>query len=131
MKIALCYENVLPARGGCETYISDLARRLAADGHQVHLYASRWDAAALPESLHGHRLDVGAAARPLRPWRFARACAAALASARHDVSVGFDKTWGQDVLYPQGGLHSASAEHNVAKYRAPLARAAARAVKLI
>src|SRR5438309_754496 len=27
MNIAFCYESVLPARGGCETYISDLARR--------------------------------------------------------------------------------------------------------
>ena len=51
MNIAFCYESVLPARGGCETYISDLARRLAADGHEVHLYACRWDEAALPEVL--------------------------------------------------------------------------------
>ena len=28
MNIAFCYESVLPARGGCEHYISDLARRL-------------------------------------------------------------------------------------------------------
>ena len=29
MNIAFCYESVVPARGGCETYIADLARRLA------------------------------------------------------------------------------------------------------
>ena len=34
----------------------------------------------------------------------------------HDVTLGFDKTWGQDVLYPQGGLHAASAHHNLLKY---------------
>src|SRR5207249_6688483 len=33
-----------------------------------------------------------------------------------DVSIGFDKTWGQDVLYPQGGLHAASAAHNLLKF---------------
>ncbi len=48
MNIAFCYESVLPARGGCETYIADLARRLVADEHEVHLYACRWDADALP-----------------------------------------------------------------------------------
>ena len=32
MNIAFCYESVLPARGGCETYIADLARRLLAIG---------------------------------------------------------------------------------------------------
>ena len=58
MNIAFCYESVLPSRGGCETYIAGLARRLAADGHDVHLYARRWDASALPPALHIHRVLV-------------------------------------------------------------------------
>jgi UDP-glucose:(heptosyl)LPS alpha-1,3-glucosyltransferase len=116
MDIALCYESVLPARGGAETYIGDLARRLARDGHAVHLYAARWDASALPTATHFHRIDTHGRVRFLRPWRFGAACEQALAHARHDVSIGFDKTWGQDVLYPQGGLHAASAEHNLLKY---------------
>ena len=53
MDIALCYESVLPARGGAETYIGDLARRLARDGHAVHLYACRWNASSLRR--RGHR----------------------------------------------------------------------------
>src|SRR4051812_12758500 len=122
MDIALCYESVIPARGGAETYIGDLARRLARDGHAVHLYASRWDAAALPASTHYHRLDTPSGPRFRRPWRFAAACEAALRNAHHDVSVGFDKTWGQDVLYPQGGLHAASAHHNLLKYAEPWER---------
>jgi UDP-glucose:(heptosyl)LPS alpha-1,3-glucosyltransferase len=122
MDIALCYESVLPARGGAETYIADLARRLARDGHAIHLYASRWDAAALPTATHFHRLDVPSGPRFLRPWRFGAACERALAHNSHDVSIGFDKTWGQDVLYPQGGLHAASAAHNLLKYAHPAAR---------
>jgi UDP-glucose:(heptosyl)LPS alpha-1,3-glucosyltransferase len=129
MDVALCYESVLPARGGAETYIGDLARRLARDGHAVHLYACRWDAFALPPSTHFHRLEVSAGPRFLRPWRFAAACAKSLAGARHDVSIGFDKTWGQDVLYPQGGLHAASAHHNLLKYAHPWERAIAAAGK--
>ena len=116
MDIALCYESVLPARGGAETYIGDLARRLARDGHAVHLYACRWDASSLPAATHFHRLDVPAGPRFLRPWRFGAACEESLARAHHDVSVGFDKSWGQDVLYPQGGLHAASAAHNLLKF---------------
>jgi UDP-glucose:(heptosyl)LPS alpha-1,3-glucosyltransferase len=131
MNIALCYESVLPSRGGCQTYISDLARRLAADGHEVHLYGCCWDTTALPEALHYHRLAVPAGPRFVRPWRFARSCEAALRMARHDVSIGFDKTWGQDVLFPQGGLHSASAEHNLGKYRTPLVRVAVRALRAL
>lgn len=131
MDVALCYESVLPARGGAETYIGDLARRLARDGHRVHLYASRWDAAALPAATHFHRVPPPTGPRFLRPWRFAAAVEAMLAGARHDVSMGFDKTWGQDVLYPQGGLHAASRDHNRRKFRSPLARAVADVGKLL
>ncbi len=129
MNIALCYESVLPARGGCETYIGDLSRRLAQDGHEVHLYACRWDANALPASIQYHRLQVPNGPRFLRPWRFGHAVEAALAGANHDVTVGFDKTWGQDVLYPQGGLHVASAAHNRRKHRNRLLRTVASLAK--
>src|SRR5262245_40815961 len=129
MKIAFCYESVLPARGGCETYIADLARRLVADGHAVHLYACRWDAAALPAELHYHPVETPKGPRFLRPWRFGAACERALRHSAHNVTLGFDKTWGQDVLYPQGGLHAASAEHNCRKHRRPLVRSLARLVK--
>ena len=45
------------------------------------------------------------------------------------MSIGFDKTWGQDVLYPQGGLHAASAAHNLLKFRHPWERTIAAAGK--
>jgi UDP-glucose:(heptosyl)LPS alpha-1,3-glucosyltransferase len=122
MDIALCYESVLPARGGAETYLGDFARRLATDGHAVHLYACRWDAASLPSSTVFHKLDVPPGSRAGRPWRFAAACEEVLRGADHDVTVGFDKTWGQDVLYPQGGLHIASRHHNRLKHPTRLGR---------
>src|SRR5262249_14741215 len=117
MNIAFCYESVLPARGGCETYIAGLARRLAADGHEVHLYASRWDTAALPANLRYHRVQIARRPRFLRPWYFSAACHQHLAGADHEVTVGFDKISGLDVLYPQGGLHAACADYNLLKYR--------------
>lgn len=129
MDVALCYESVLPSRGGAETYIGDFARRLARDGHAVHLYACRWDAASLPPATHFHRLDVPTGPRFLRPWRFGAACEQALKNHAHDVTMGFDKTWGQDVLYPQGGLHAASAKHNLLKFAHGWERALAAAGK--
>ncbi len=122
MNIALCYESVLPTRGGCETYIAALAHRLAADGHAVHLYACRWDAEALPKSVQYHRVELPWSLRIIRPWLFARAINRMLPVGRHDVSVGFDKIWGVDVVYPQGGLHVATAQHNLLKYRSPWVR---------
>jgi UDP-glucose:(heptosyl)LPS alpha-1,3-glucosyltransferase len=126
MNIALCYENLLPARGGCETYISDLIRSLVADGHEVHLYAVRWDAEALPQGVQYHLVKRRPGPRFLRPWRFAAACNRVLDGAVHDVSIGFDKTWGQDVMYPQGGLYLATAKYNLRKYASGFSRAMAR-----
>jgi UDP-glucose:(heptosyl)LPS alpha-1,3-glucosyltransferase len=131
MKIAFCYESVVPARGGCETYIADLARRLVGDGHEVQLYACRWDPAALPAGVCYRPLRRPHGPRFLRPWRFAAVCERALHGGDHDVSIGFDKTWGQDVLYPQGGLHAATADHNVRKHAGPLARGLARVAKAL
>jgi UDP-glucose:(heptosyl)LPS alpha-1,3-glucosyltransferase len=129
MNIAFCYESVIPARGGCETYIADLSRRLAADGHEVHLYASRWDAERLPASMMFHQLPNITGPRFLRPWRFSNACLAAMAQRQHDVTVGFDKTFGQDVLYPLGGLHVASVDHNRRRFGSKVMRAVSRVVK--
>lgn len=129
MKIALCYESVLPARGGAETYIADLARRLAHDDHEVHLFTCAWDADALPEALHVHQLPQPRGPRFLRPWHFGRICNHALRDYPQLVSIGFNKTWGQDILYPQGGLHVASAEHNTRKHSSVLVRGLARIIK--
>jgi UDP-glucose:(heptosyl)LPS alpha-1,3-glucosyltransferase len=116
MDVAFCYESVLPTRGGCETYIAGLARRMVADGHHVHLYASRWDETALPARIHYHKVNVPLFPRFLRPWRFAAACVAALRGTTHQVTIGFDKIWGMDVVYPQGGLYACSAHHSLLKY---------------
>ncbi len=131
MNIAFCYESVLPTRGGCETYIASLARRLALEGHAVHLYASRWDESALPANLNFHRITLPACPRFLRPWYFGAACRKALANANHEVTVGFDKIWGLDVLYPQGGLYVAGAHHNILKYPSALTRGAVRFLKAL
>jgi UDP-glucose:(heptosyl)LPS alpha-1,3-glucosyltransferase len=129
MEIAFCYESVVPARGGCEMYIADLARRLAADGHAVHLYAHYWDPERLPSGMQYHRLPRATGPRFLRPWRFGAACVGALREHPSHVSIGFNKTWGQDVLYPQAGLHAASADYNLRKHRHPLVRGLARCTK--
>jgi UDP-glucose:(heptosyl)LPS alpha-1,3-glucosyltransferase len=131
VRIAICHENVLPARGGAETYVADFLRRLHAAGHDVHLYACRWDPAALPAAITIHPLPPPRGPRFLRPWRFSASVRAVLANDRPDVSIGFDKTFGPDIYYPLGGLQPASAAGNLRKHRSPWARLAARAAKAI
>jgi UDP-glucose:(heptosyl)LPS alpha-1,3-glucosyltransferase len=131
MQIAFCHENVLPARGGAEMYVADLTRRLVEAGHEVHLYASRWDSAALPERLRVHELPLLRGPRWLRPWRFSAAVREALDRDRPEVSVGFDKVYGTDIYYPLGGLQPASAAHNLLKYRSRWQRSAASIAKAL
>lgn len=130
MKIGLCYETVLPARGGCEHYIGDLARRLAKDHHEVHLFACRWEAASLPPGTIYHQIPTVRGPRFLRPYRFAKRVLQALHDHPVDVSIGFDKTWGQSILYPQGGLHSASRRQNLLKYPSAGKRLIARLMRV-
>jgi UDP-glucose:(heptosyl)LPS alpha-1,3-glucosyltransferase len=131
VNLAICHPVVVPARGGCETYIADLIRRLDADGHTVHLYASTWDAGALPATLQIHHIPEKGWPRFLRPWRFSRACHEALRPAGHDLTIGFDKVAGLDVSYPQGGLHSAAVRQTMLKFRNPLVRGVAIAVRSV
>jgi UDP-glucose:(heptosyl)LPS alpha-1,3-glucosyltransferase len=131
MQIAFCHENVLPARGGAEMYVADCLRRLAAGGHDVHLYACRWDSVALPAAITIHPLPPPRGPRSLRPWRFGAAVRDAMGRDRPQVSVGFDKTFGPDIYYPLGGLQPASAAGNRRKHRSRLARSAAGAVKVV
>jgi UDP-glucose:(heptosyl)LPS alpha-1,3-glucosyltransferase len=131
VNLAICHPVVVPARGGAETYVADLIRRLDADGHAVHLYASAHDASALPRTLQIHHIPEKGWPRFLRPWRFSRACREALRGARHDLTIGFDKVSGMDVLYPQGGLHGAAVRQTMLKFRSPLLRALATAARSI
>src|SRR5262249_33158143 len=102
----------------------------AVDRHETHLYACRWDEKALPAGMCYHRLEPVGGLRFLRPWRFARRALAALEGHAHDVTIGFDKTLGQDILYPLGGLHSASFQHNLGKQSSRLVRALTRFFKV-
>src|SRR5262245_61084728 len=129
MKIALCHTSVLPRRGGCETYIASLARRLVLDGHAVHLYACEWDPDALPGRLSCHRVHLPPLPRFVRPWLFSSACRRMLDSAGFDVSVGFDKIAGVDVYYPQGGMYDASVALSLGKHRSPILRGFLRSLK--
>jgi UDP-glucose:(heptosyl)LPS alpha-1,3-glucosyltransferase len=131
VRLAICHPNVIPARGGCETYAADLTRRLIAAGHQVDLYASRWDEAALPREVQYHHVAEAGWPRFLRPWRWSAACREARRGLPYDLSLGFDKVLDVDVLYPLGGLHVAAVEHTRGKFRSPFQRGLAQAVRAL
>ena len=118
MRLALTYQRVDPTKGGAETYVVDLCTRLIAAGHRVSLFANDWRPDALPDGLTAHRVAISGLTKWQRVWNFAANSERLLIEARadFDCTVGFINTWHQDVLIPQGGVHSASLEANSARY---------------
>jgi UDP-glucose:(heptosyl)LPS alpha-1,3-glucosyltransferase len=116
MHLALNFRRVDPDRGGAETYVVDLCRRLVAAGHRVDLYAESWREGVLPDGVRPVAVAATGRTKLARTLSFARNSEAALAQASHDCSVGFINTWHHDVVIPQGGVHAASLEANARRF---------------
>jgi UDP-glucose:(heptosyl)LPS alpha-1,3-glucosyltransferase len=122
MRLAVCYQDVFPRRGGAETYVYDLCRGLLGAGHRVDLVATTWDESTLPAGLRTREIALTAATRAGRIWQFATRCEQLLQThtADYDCSLGFINTWSQDILIPQGGVRAASVAANARRFRSPL-----------
>lgn len=120
MRIAINFRKIDPTKGGAETYVVDLIRRLAAAGHEVAVYAESCHAGALPPGATFHPVAAPGFFRPQQTWNFARnserALRAAEADHAFDASLGLINTWHHDVLIPQGGVHGASLDANARRF---------------
>ena len=116
MRLAITFQRVDPSKGGAETYVADLCRRLVALGHVVTLFANEWKAGALPPEVACVKVEVRGWSRALRIWSFAENSEAAQMADPHDASIGFINTWHQDILIPQGGVHQGSLEANAQRF---------------
>ena len=116
MRLAVTFQRVDPSRGGAETYVADLSRRLVAAGHEVTLFASEWRQDALPDSVRCVRVEAPGRSRRARIEGFARNSEAAIRAEAPDCTIGFINTWHQDILIPQGGVHAGSLEANSRRF---------------
>ena len=102
MKIALVRKNFSPKGGGGERYSVDLARALRDFGHEVHVFASRY------ESLKG--VACHSVAVPLKPFGlqsmvFARNARLALDRSEFDIVNGISQIYPQDIYRLGDGIH--------------------------
>ncbi len=118
MRLAITFQRVDPSKGGAETYVADLCRRLVAAGHDVSLFANEWKADALPGDVRCVKVEAEGWTRSRRIWDFAVSSEIALRADPHDCSIGFINTWHQDILIPQGGVHAGSLEANAKRFAA-------------
>ena len=102
MKIALVRKDFSPRGGGGERYTVDLARALRDYGHEVHIFAHRF------EPMKG--LSFHSVAVPLKPfglqnWIFAKNVGRALSGYEFDIVNGISQIYPQDIYRLGDGIH--------------------------
>jgi UDP-glucose:(heptosyl)LPS alpha-1,3-glucosyltransferase len=102
MKLALIRRQ-FSAVGGAELYVQRLLGGLADAGHEVHLYAEKWEGEPRGVTLHQVPVRGG---RALRPVIFAENVDRMLAAGRHDLVFSLERTVRQDVYRAGDGVHA-------------------------
>jgi len=102
VKIALIRKDFSPKGGGGERYSVDLARSLRDFGHEVHVFAHRY------EPLKG--ISFHTVAVPLKPfglqnWIFAKNVRRALSRNEFDIVNGISQIYPQDIYRLGDGIH--------------------------
>ena len=102
MKIALVRKDFSPKGGGGERYSVDLARALRDSGHEVHIFAHRY------EPMKG--ISLHSVAVPLKPfglqnWLFAKNVRRALSGNEFDIVNGISQIYPQDIYRLGDGIH--------------------------
>lgn len=103
MRLALVYHQCVGV-GGLERYLLEFARRLTQRGHDVILVTACTDGAAEALGIPIHRIDLTGVPK----WRLQEVFAerAAALSLPVDYTLGFGRTWKQDVHRAGGGCHA-------------------------
>lgn len=104
MKIALSFIGC-HGRGGVERLLLETSNFLANRAHEVHVYASEFDPAALHTSVVQHRVRAAAGPSLLKLASYARRCSRELASWDADVHGAFG------VISPTGGVVNVQSVH--------------------
>jgi len=121
MRIALVTYTFSATRGGVERVVWNLARGVAARGHEVHVVCHRAEAEAEP-GVTVHAVPVLAWHSALRYATFASNAAAAVDALGVDVAQGFGRTIRQDIVRVGGGSHWEYLLHTKPSMRTPLGR---------
>ena len=102
MKIALVRKDFSPKGGGGEKYSVDLARTLRDFGHEVHVFAHRYEPL---KGLSFHGVSVPLKPFGLQNWMFAKNVRFALSRNHFDIVNGLSQIYPQDIYRLGDGIH--------------------------
>lgn len=118
MKIALIHKN-FSHYGGTERYITNLSRALLKAGHEVHVFANKWEDA---EGIHFHKVPMIKIGKTAKMLSFAWVTRTVAANDDFDIVQGFGKTVRQDIFRTGGGVHKAWMKESLVAIRSPFLR---------
>jgi UDP-glucose:(heptosyl)LPS alpha-1,3-glucosyltransferase len=102
VKIALVRKDFSPKGGGGERYSVDLARTLRDFGHEVHVFAHRYEPL---KGLSFHSVAVPVKPFGLQSWVFAKNARLAVGRNEFDIVNGLSQIYPQDVYRMGDGIH--------------------------
>ncbi len=91
---------------------------MAAEGHEVHVYAEQWQEE--DPRIHFHRIKTVPFPKSLRLLSFAVRATQAIRDGSYDITFGVGNTLEADVLQPHGGVHWAWFWRSLRAYDHPL-----------
>lgn len=118
MKIALIHKN-FSHYGGTERYITNLSRALLIAGHEVHVFANKWEDIS---GVHFHKVPMVKLGKTAKMLSFAWFTRNVSSNKEFDVVQGFGKTVRQDIFRTGGGVHKAWMKESLVAVRSPFLR---------
>jgi UDP-glucose:(heptosyl)LPS alpha-1,3-glucosyltransferase len=121
VRIGLVIDVFSPSRGGGEGYCFNLARQLIDRGHEVHVFADRWDDTG--PGIEFHRVPARAPGKTLPMMLFALRSAKATEKLGLDVVHAVGKALGMNLFNSHGGIEAKWLVQNFRSIPSPWYRA--------
>ena len=120
MKIALNIYKYLPTKGGGEGYLANFANQLAERGHEVHIYASKWE--SNNNKIQYHTIPSIRFPKFLKDVSFVINSRREMAKQEFDIVHVVGRALGMNVFNPHCGVEKAWLKQNFLSIECPVLR---------
>ena len=104
MKIAIIRKKYI-FHGGSESFSQNFIRRLAEEGHEIHIFAITWDTSEPLKNINFQKVPAITFNSFLRDFTFALSTYRILRHANFNIIQSHDKTFYQDIYRAGDGCH--------------------------
>jgi len=120
MKIALNIYKYLPTKGGGEGYLANFANQLVEKGHEVHIYASKWE--SNNKKIHYHTIPSVRFPKLLKDVTFVINGLREMSKNDFDIVHVVGRALGMNIFNPHCGVEKAWLKQNFLSISCPVSR---------